>query len=117
MSRQNMEFQALQYSLLGFLLIIFLLCLFSIRSPGLALRVGTKFLHSQSKYKHTINSCHSIVVMSVTEQDPMGSFQNRPPPKSSACLLSVEKLYSQRINLIREVRKCIKKGKQSSKTK
>ena len=72
MSRQNREVQALQYNQLGFLLIIFLLCLFSIRSPGLALRVGTNFLRSSSTYKHTINPWLSVVVMSVTEQDPMG---------------------------------------------
>ena len=85
-SRQNMEVQALQYNRLGFLLVIFLLCLFSIRSPGLALRVGTNFLPSLSKYKQTINPCHSVAVMSVTEQDPMGPSRNRPPPRSSTCL-------------------------------
>ena len=54
----------------------------------------------------------------VTEQDPMGPSENRttPPPRSSTCLLSGVN-FSQRINLIREVRKCREKGKQSSKTK
>ena len=53
-----------------------------------------------------------------TEQDPMGLSQNRPPTMSSVCLLSVSKKnFSQRINLIRKVRRCRKKGKQSSKTK
>ena len=41
----------------------------------------------------------------VTKQDPMMPSQDRTPPMSSACLLSVEN-FSQRINLIREVRKC-----------
>jgi len=45
----------------------------------------------------------------------MRSSQNRPPSMPFACLLYVEKL--QRINLIREMRKCRKKGKQSSKKK
>ena len=57
---------------------------------------------------------HSICV---TEQDPMRPFQNEPPCMSFACLLPVEKNFSQRINVIREVKKCRKKGKQSSKTK
>ena len=34
----------------------------------------------------------------------MGPSQNRPPPMSSVCLLSVKKNFSQRINLIREVK-------------
>ena len=40
----------------------------------------------------------------VTEQDPVKFSQSRPLSMSSTCLLSVDK--PQRINLIREVRKC-----------
>ena len=41
----------------------------------------------------------------------MRASQNRPPPMSFYCFLSVEKL--QRINLIREVRKCRKESRQA----
>ena len=44
----------------------------------------------------------------VTEQDPTRPSQNRPLPMFSACLC-LEKNFSQRINLIREVRKCRKR--------
>ena len=48
---------------------------------------------------------------SVTEEDLMRASQSRPRPVSSYCFLSVEKL--QRINLIREVRKCRKENRQA----
>ena len=57
---------------------------------------------------------------SVTEQGAMKPSQNRPLLMASTCFLSVKKKkkkFSQRINLIREMRKCRNKGKQSRKTK
>ena len=60
----------------------------------------------------------------VMEQDPIGPLGDRllPPTTSTICLLLVEKASKafpkfQRINLIREVRKCRDKGKQPSRTK
>ena len=62
---------------------------------------------------HLSFSCHSLSFghephfpTCATEQDPSRPSQNRPPPIISVRLLSAEKL--QRINLIREVRKCRK---------
>ena len=50
--------------------------------------------------------CSSACLLSVTKR-----------PMSFACLLLVTKNFSQRVSLIREVRKCRNKGKQFNKTK
>ena len=62
--------------------------------------------------------------MDVTDQDPMGSSQDRPLPHVLCLLLVYRKTLAscifpkfQRTNLIREVRKYRNKGKLSSKIK
>ena len=52
----------------------------------------------------------------VIEQDPMKPSQNRPPPMSSPCLLSVEKLkskskFNQRREKMKKERKIVKQNK------
>ena len=49
----------------------------------------------------------------VTEQNPMKSSQNRSPPMSSACLLSIEELWSK--NKFNQSSEKIHKGKSQAR--
>ena len=83
------------------ILILYLLLLISIKT------------HSESHFPVAISNSISITKC-VTQQGPMGPFWDRSP--APCPLPAYKKTFSQRINLIREMRICMNEGKQSNKT-